>query len=113
MIVTATSRHSRNNRAGYLIGQGCTPQEAVEKVGMVVEGINALPAAVRLAAQYGVEMPIVSFMDGVIRCGTDPGDAAAQLMGRRKKSEMPSGSGEYYFGRLLSEAIRSGYLSTK
>ena len=113
LIVTATSRHSRNNRAGYLIGQGCSPQEAVEKVGMVVEGINALPAAVRLAAQYGVEMPIVSFMDGVIRCGTDPGDAAAQLMGRRKKSEMPSGDGEYYFGRLLSEAIRSGYLSTK
>ena len=83
LIVTATSRHSRNNRAGFLIGQGCTPDEAVKKVGMVVEGINALPAAVRLATQYGVEMPIVSFMDGVIRCGADAGEAAAQLMGRR------------------------------
>ena len=113
LIVTATSRHSRNNRAGFLIGQGCTPEEAVEKVGMVVEGINAIPAAVRLATQYGVEMPIVSFMDGVVRCGTDPGDAAAQLMGRRKKSEMPAAEGEYYFARLLSEAIRGGYLSTK
>ena len=111
LIVTATSRHSRNNRAGFLIGQGCTPEEAKEKVGMVVEGINALPAAVRLAAQYGVEMPIVSFMDGVIRCGTDPGEAAAQLMGRRRKSEMPSGSGEHYFARLLSEAIRKGTLT--
>ena len=113
LIVTATSRHSRNNRAGFLIGQGCTPEEAVEKVGMVVEGINALPAAVRLATQYGVEMPIVSFMDGVIRCGTDPGEAAAQLMGRRKKSEMPAAEGEYYFARLLAEAIRGGYLSTE
>jgi glycerol-3-phosphate dehydrogenase (NAD(P)+) len=113
LIVTATSRHSRNNRAGFLIGQGCTPEEAVKKVGMVVEGINALPAAARLATQYGVEMPIVSFMDGVIRCGTDPGEAAAQLMGRRKKSEMPAAEGEYYFARLLAEAIRGGYLSTK
>ena len=113
LIVTATSRHSRNNRAGFLIGQGCTPDEAVKKVGMVVEGINALPAAVRLATQYGVEMPIVSFMDGVIRCGADAGEAAAQLMGRRKKSEMPSGDGEYYFAKLLAEAVRSGVLTTK
>jgi glycerol-3-phosphate dehydrogenase (NAD(P)+) len=43
LIVTATSRHSRNNRAGFLIGQGCTPEEAVEKVGMVVEGIKPFP----------------------------------------------------------------------
>ena len=113
LIVTATSRHSRNNRAGFLIGQGCTPDEAVKKVGMVVEGINALPAAVRLATQYGVEMPIVSFMDGVIRCGADAGEAAAQLMGRRKKSEMPTGDGEYYFAKLLAEAVRSGVLTTK
>ena len=80
---------------------------------MVVEGINALPAAVRLATQYGVEMPIVSFMDGVIRCGADAGEAAAQLMGRRKKSEMPSGDGEYYFAKLLAEAVRSGVLTTR
>ena len=113
LIVTATSRHSRNNRAGFLIGQGCTPDEAVKKVGMVVEGINALPAAVRLATQYGVEMPIVSFMDGVIRCGADAGEAAAQLMGRRKKSEMPTGDGEYYFAKLLAEAVRSGVLTTR
>ena len=93
LIVTATSRH--------------------KKVGMVVEGINALPAAVRLATQYGVEMPIVSFMDGVIRCGADAGEAAAQLMGRRKKSEMPSGDGEYYFAKLLAEAVRSGVLTTR
>ncbi|MBE5999088.1 MAG: NAD(P)-dependent glycerol-3-phosphate dehydrogenase [Sarcina sp.] len=108
LIVTATSRHSRNNKAGYLIGRGCTPTEAADQVGMVVEGINALPAAVRLAVQYGVEMPIVAFMDGVIRCGADPTEAVGHLMGRRKKAENPSDEGEPYFARLLSEAIRSG-----
>ena len=52
LIVTATSLHSRNNRAGMLIGKGCTPDEAVKEVGMVVEGINALPAAMRLKEKY-------------------------------------------------------------
>ena len=60
LIVTATSVHSRNNRCGLLIGQGVAPAEAVKQVGMVVEGINALPAAMRLAGEYGVEMPIVA-----------------------------------------------------
>ena len=105
LIVTATSRHSRNNRAGFLIGQGCTPDEAVKKVGMVVEGINALPAAVKLAAQYDVEMPIVTFMDGIINGGKDPGEAAAQLMGRKKKSELPAGNRTTYFARILSETL--------
>lgn len=113
LIVTATSRHSRNNRAGFLIGTGSTPEEAVKQVGMVVEGINALPAAVRLAVQYGVEMPIVAFMDGVIRCGADPTEAAAKLMGRRKKSEVATGDGEHYFAKLLSEAIRTGALTIR
>ena len=59
LIVTATSMHSRNNRAGILIGKGETPEQAVKEVGMVVEGMNALPAALELAAKYQVEMPIV------------------------------------------------------
>lgn len=105
LIVTATSRHSRNNRAGFLIGKGCTPDEAVKKVGMVVEGINALPAAVRLASMYEVEMPIVSFMDGIINHGEDPGDAAAKLMGRKKKSELPAGDEAHYFARILAESV--------
>ena len=106
LIVTATSRHSRNNRAGFLIGQGTAPDEAVRKVGMVVEGINAIPAAVRLAQEYDVEMPIVSFMDDVVRHGKDPGEAVVQLMGRRKKSELPAGAGTHYFARILSESIQ-------
>ena len=85
------------------IGQGSTPEEAVKKVGMVVEGINAIPAAVRLRDQYDVEMPIVSFMDGVIRRSMDPAEAVVQLMGRKKKSELPAARGTTYFARILSE----------
>lgn len=105
LIVTATSRHSRNNKAGFLIGQGTSPEEAVKKVGMVVEGINAIPAAVRLRDQYEVEMPIVSFMDGIIRGGQDPADGAMKLMGRKKKSELPTVSRTTYFARILAESI--------
>ena len=107
LIVTATSQHSRNNRAGFLIGRGEKPAEAVKKVGMVVEGINALPAAVRLAGRYDVEMPIVTLVDEIVNRGADVVETAAKLMGRRKKAELPGRAEEYYFARLLAEAIRS------
>lgn len=87
LIVTATSVHSRNNRCGLLIGQGVPTQEAVTQVGMVVEGINALPAAMALAAKYGVEMPIVQAVDQVVNRGSDPRKAVDDLMGRNKKPE--------------------------
>lgn len=106
LIVTATSRHSRNNKAGFLIGQGSTPDQAVKKVGMVVEGINAIPAAVRLRDQYNVDMPIVTFMDGIIQGGVDPSEAVVQLMGRKKKSELPAGRTTQYFARILSESVQ-------
>ena len=60
LIVTATSQHSRNNRAGYLIGQGKSVEEAVREIGMVVEGMNALPAAVTLCEKYGMDMPLIN-----------------------------------------------------
>ncbi len=106
LIVTATSRHSRNNRAGFLIGQGTAPDEAVKKVGMVVEGINAIPAAVRLRDIYNVDMPIVSFMEGVILYGKDPSEAVVKLMGRKKKSELPTGERTHYFAKILSESVQ-------
>ena len=87
LIVTATSRHSRNNRAGYLIGKGMSPQQAVKEVGMVVEGINALDAAVELANKYGVEMPIVFAVDAVVNKGADPRKTVNELMTRKKKNE--------------------------
>lgn len=87
LIVTATSRHSRNNRAGYLIGQGLTAEEAVKKVGMVVEGINALPAAMELSADYNVRMPISSGVNSIIKEGRDPKEVVRELMEREKKPE--------------------------
>lgn len=87
LIVTATSRHSRNNRCGFLIGQGVPPAEAVKQIGMVVEGINALSATLQLAAGYGIEMPITEAVDQVINHGRDPRDAVIGLMERKKTSE--------------------------
>lgn len=89
LIVTATSKHSRNNRCGYLIGQGYDPAEAVKQVGMVVEGINAIPAAMELAERHGVDMPIIKAVDAVINHGANPKDAVRDLMGRDTKTELP------------------------
>lgn len=91
LIVTATSVHSRNNKAGRLIGEGRTPEQAVKEVGMVVEGINALPAAIELAARYHVEMPIVDGVNAVIKQGVDPASAVRALMERDRKTEIPQG----------------------
>ena len=89
LIVTATSKHSRNNRCGYLIGQGYEPAEAVKQVGMVVEGINALPAARALAEKYNVEMPIIAAVDAIVNHGAAPKNAVRELMGRDSKTELP------------------------
>lgn len=88
LIVTATSVHSRNNRAGYLIGQGRKPDEAVKEVGMVVEGINALPAAMELSARFQVEMPIAAGVNAIVNEGADPGKIVMKLMERPKKAEV-------------------------
>ena len=92
LIVTATSMHSRNNRCGMLIGQGVSPAEAVKQVGMVVEGINAIPAAMRLAEKYSVEMPIVEAVNAIVNLGADPMETVRMLMGRDKKPELPQGA---------------------
>ena len=71
-----------------LLGQGVPPQDAVKQVGMVVEGINALPAAMRLAQKYGVEMPLATAVNAVVNLGADPKDAVAKLMSRDQISEV-------------------------
>ena len=88
LIVTATSVHSRNNRCGLLLGQGVPPQEAVKQVGMVVEGIHALPAAMRLAEKYNVEMPLAAAVNAVVNEGADPKEAVAKLMAREQTTEI-------------------------
>ncbi|MCR5636435.1 MAG: NAD(P)-dependent glycerol-3-phosphate dehydrogenase [Clostridiales bacterium] len=87
LIVTATSRHSRNNRAGRLIGEGLSPQKAKDAVGMVVEGINALPAAMELATKYNTEMPITAAVNSIIFNNADPAATMLELMRRDKKIE--------------------------
>lgn len=87
LIVTATSVHSRNNRCGMLLGQGVAPAEAIKQVGMVVEGIHALPAAMRLAEKYNVEMPIVAAVNAVVNQGADARREVMLLMTREQRSE--------------------------
>lgn len=88
LIVTATSIHSRNNRCGELIGQGMSTREAVEQIGMVVEGIHAIPAARTLSEKYGIEMPIVEAVDAIVNRGARPDETVKELMGRDKKDEL-------------------------
>ena len=83
--------HSRNNRAGILIGKGESPEQAVKEVGMVVEGINAMPAAMELAEKYHVEMPIAQTVNAIVKEGMSASDALRNLMSRDRKSEMPQG----------------------
>ncbi len=87
LIVTCTSMHSRNRRAGILIGKGMSADEAQNEVRMVVEGIHTTQAAYELAKKVGVEMPIVNAAYSVLYCGTDPKKAITDLMLRDKKSE--------------------------
>ena len=109
LIVTATSVHSRNNRAGYLIGQGKKPEEAVREVGMVVEGIHALPAAMRLSERYGVELPIISAVDAVVNRCADPAKTVAMLMQREKKAELPQSVLDIHFeSNLLKNTKEMG-----
>lgn len=87
LIVTCTSMHSRNRRAGILIGQGKSAQEAIAEVGMVVEGYTTTKAAYDLAQKEGVEMPIVNETYRVLYEGKSPRQAIVDLMTREKRDE--------------------------
>ena len=106
LIVTATSRHSRNNRCGCLIGQGVKPDEAVKQVGMVVEGINTIPAALQLAKKYKVSMPITEAVNEIINNGRTPQDMMFALMNRDKRSEI--GTTVNYEHVLLQSRRKTG-----
>ena len=88
LIVTCTSMHSRNRRAGILIGQGKSFEETLEEVGMVVEGIKTTESAYELSKFYNIEMPITEQIYNVIYKGVAPKEAVVQLMSRRMKNEM-------------------------
>lgn len=88
LIVTCTSMHSRNRRAGILIGEGKSMDEAIKEVGMVVEGILTTKSAYMLSKKYEVEMPITSELYNVLYKGKDVKKAVINLMGRKKKQEI-------------------------
>ena len=88
LIVTCTSMHSRNRRAGILIGQGKTPQQAQEEVKMVVEGVKTTKSAYKLAKKYNVDMPITQKAYEVLFEGKNPREAVSELMERPKKGEV-------------------------
>ena len=87
LIVTCTSMHSRNRRAGILIGQGKDVQAAMKEVGAVVEGYYAAESAYELCQKQGVDMPIVTAAYRVLYEGASAKDAVLELLHRQKKSE--------------------------
>ena len=89
LIVTCASKHSRNRKAGYLIGQGYTMEEAMKEVQMVVEGVYSARAARELAEKYEVEMPIITEVNHVLFEGKSAAEAVMDLMLRDKKVETP------------------------
>jgi len=87
LIVTCASVHSRNRKAGYLIGQGKTMKEATEEVKMVVEGVYSAKSALQLAEKYHVSMPIVEQVNKVLFEDFPAKEAVKELMLRDKRIE--------------------------
>lgn len=87
LIVTCMSEHSRNRRAGRLIGKGYTIEEAKKEIGMVIESIDNIEVAYKLSKKYNIEMPIVNTVYDILYNGLEPSKAVTILMTRDKKSE--------------------------
>lgn len=87
LIVTCTSMHSRNRRAGILMGQGKSLNEALQEINMVVEGVNTAKAAFELSKKYNIEMPITKEINEVLFNNKNTKDAVISLMGRNKTDE--------------------------
>ena len=87
LIVTCESRHSRNRKAGMLIGQGYTMKQAMDEVKMVVEGVYSAKAAIALAKKYGVDMPIIEEVNCVLFEDKPAKEAVRELMMRDRRAE--------------------------
>lgn len=87
LIVTCMSEHSRNRRAGRLIGKGYTIEEAKKEIGMVIESIDNIEVAYKLSKKYNIEMPIVNAVYDILYNRLEPSKAVTILMTRDKKSE--------------------------
>ena len=89
LIVTCASMHSRNRRAGILMGKGYSMEEAMKEVSMVVEGVYSAKAAMGLAEKYNVQIPIIEQVNAVLFAGQSADEAVKNLMLRDKKIENP------------------------
>ena len=90
LIVTCASMHSRNRRAGILLGQGKTLDEAIKEVNMVVEGVYSAKSALMAAKKYNVEIPIIEQVNAVLFENKNAAEAVNELMIRDKKLEIQS-----------------------
>lgn len=90
LIVTCASEHSRNRKAGFLMGQGKSYKEAMDEVKMVVEGVYSAKAAFMLAKKYHVEMPIVEIINKVLFENYNTTDAMRDLLTRNRTAESKS-----------------------
>ena len=88
LIVTCASVHSRNRKAGYLIGQGRTMQQAMDEVQMIVEGVYSAKAGLTLSEKFGIETPIIQAVNQVLFENKNPKQAVDELMQRMKKDEL-------------------------
>ncbi|MEG1871084.1 MAG: NAD(P)H-dependent glycerol-3-phosphate dehydrogenase, partial [Peptostreptococcaceae bacterium] len=88
LIVTCTSMHSRNRRAGILIGQGKSLDETLKEVKMVVEGITATEVAYEVAKKLNIDMPITNAIYSVLHKGSSANEVVIDLMMRNKTHEM-------------------------
>ncbi len=87
LVVTCASMHSRNRKAGMLMGQGMDMETAMKEVNMVVEGVYSAKAALALAKKYDVEVPIIEKVNDILFNGSSVKDAVGELMNRDKKEE--------------------------
>lgn len=87
LVVTCSSKFSRNRKAGMLIGEGKTIEETRKEVGMIIESIDNIDVAYKLGKMYGIEMPIVNIVYDVLYNGLQPREGVKKLMTRDKKFE--------------------------
>ena len=87
MIVTCLSEHSRNRKAGIIIGENGTVEEAKQKIGMTIEAIDNIKTAYQLSRKYNVEMPIVESVYDILFNNLKPQQAVTNLMTREAKQE--------------------------
>lgn len=87
LVVTCLSEHSRNRKAGYLLGQGKSIEDTKKEVGMVIESLDNIEVAYKLGKKYQIEMPILNTVYDIIYNNLEPKEAVLRLMSRDKKPE--------------------------